>query len=123
MQGGTERRIEQFYNRTAPTLKIIKLSRQKRKRRPAAPPKENRIVLSPEPKRRSCQDIPECDPDVEAGSPEVEEWFDEYDDLKDKEEHRKSQFAEKICITLKVHAQFEEEVFYPQAGEATQEMI
>jgi hypothetical protein len=49
---------------------------------------------------------------------EVEEWFDEYDELKE-DDNRKGELAEKICLALKVHAQIEEEIFYPQAREAT----
>jgi hemerythrin-like domain-containing protein len=52
---------------------------------------------------------------------EVEEWFDEYDQLKDSDEDRKADLAEKICLALKVHAQIEEEIFYPRAGEASQD--
>ena len=52
---------------------------------------------------------------------EVEEAFDEYDDLKDSEEDRKGELAEKICLALKVHAQIEEEIFYPRAREATKD--
>ena len=51
---------------------------------------------------------------------EVEEWFDEYDELKE-EDNRKAELAEKICLSLKVHAQIEEEIFYPQAREATKD--
>jgi hypothetical protein len=50
---------------------------------------------------------------------QVEEWFDEYDELK--EDNRKGDLAEKICLALKVHAQIEEEIFYPQAREATKD--
>src|SRR5437868_13643663 len=50
---------------------------------------------------------------------EVEEWFDEYDKLKDSDKDRKADLAEKICLALKVHAQIEEEIFYPQAREAS----
>src|SRR5215813_1663852 len=49
---------------------------------------------------------------------QVEEWFDQYDRLEDKEEDRKAALAEKICLALKVHAQIEEEIFYTQGGEA-----
>lgn len=49
---------------------------------------------------------------------EVEEWFDEYDELED-DDDRKSELVEKICLALKVHAQIEEEIFYPQARKAT----
>ena len=52
---------------------------------------------------------------------EVEEWFDEYDELKDSDEDRKAELAEKICLALKVHAQIEEEIFYPRAREATKD--
>src|SRR5690242_4314033 len=52
---------------------------------------------------------------------EVEEWCDEYDELKDSDEDRKAQLAEKICLALKVHAQIEEEIFYPRAREATKD--
>ena len=51
---------------------------------------------------------------------EVEEWFDEYDELQE-EDDRKSELAEKICTALKVHAQIEEEIFYPQARKATKD--
>jgi len=52
---------------------------------------------------------------------EVEEWFDEYDELRDSDEDRKAELAEKICLALNVHAQIEEEIFYPQAREATKD--
>ena len=51
---------------------------------------------------------------------EVEEWFDEYDEL-EKDDDRKAELAEKICLALKVHAQIEEEIFYPRAREATKD--
>ena len=49
---------------------------------------------------------------------QVEEWFDEYDELKD-DDKRKGDLAEKICLALEVHARLEEEIFYPQARDAT----
>ncbi len=52
---------------------------------------------------------------------EVEEWFNEYDELKESDEDRKAELSEKICLALKVHAQIEEEIFYPQAREASQD--
>lgn len=51
---------------------------------------------------------------------EVEEWFDEYDELQD-DDARKSELAKQICLALKVHAQIEEEIFYPQARKATED--
>jgi hemerythrin-like domain-containing protein len=49
---------------------------------------------------------------------EVEEWLDEYDELDD-DERRKGELSKKICLALKVHAQIEEEIFYPAARDAT----
>src|SRR4029077_3931926 len=51
---------------------------------------------------------------------EVEEWFDDYNELKE-DDNRKGALAEKICLALKVHAQIEEEIFYPQARQATKD--
>ena len=51
---------------------------------------------------------------------QVEEWFDEYDEL-NKDDARKAELAEEICLALKVHAQIEEQIFYPQAREATKD--
>ena len=51
---------------------------------------------------------------------EVEELFDEYDEL-EKDNDRKTELADKICLALKVHAQIEEEIFYPQARAATKD--
>jgi hemerythrin-like domain-containing protein len=50
---------------------------------------------------------------------EVEEWFDEYDELQ--EDDDKAELAEKICLALKVHTKIEEEIFYPQARKATKD--
>ena len=57
---------------------------------------------------------------LEQDHPEVEEWFDEYDELNE-DDNRKAELAEKICMALKIHAQIEEEIFYPQAREATKD--
>jgi hypothetical protein len=51
---------------------------------------------------------------------EVEEWLDEYDELPEKD-RRKAELAQKICMALEVHAQIEEEIFYPRAREATKD--
>ncbi len=51
---------------------------------------------------------------------QVEEWFDEYDELRE-DDKRKGELAEKICLALEVHSRLEEEVFYPQAREATKD--
>ena len=48
---------------------------------------------------------------------EVEEWFDEYDELEE-DDRRKAELVQKICMALELHAQIEEEIFYPRASEA-----
>jgi hemerythrin superfamily protein len=48
---------------------------------------------------------------------EVEALFEEYEDLED--DDAKQELAEKICTSLRVHTQIEEEIFYPAAREAT----
>ena len=48
---------------------------------------------------------------------QVEEWLDEFDEMKPSD-RRRAELAKKICLALKVHAQIEEEIFYPQAREA-----
>ena len=50
---------------------------------------------------------------------EVEAYFDEFEGLED--DAAKNDLAQKICMALTVHAQIEEEIFYPQAREATQD--
>ena len=50
---------------------------------------------------------------------EVEDMFDEYDELDD--ERRKLPLAKKLCQALRVHAAIEEEIFYPEARKATKD--
>lgn len=50
---------------------------------------------------------------------EVEGYFADYQKLDD--EAAKEALAKKICLALKVHAQIEEEIFYPQARETTED--
>ena len=47
---------------------------------------------------------------------EVKGYFDQYEDLEDDAE--KQALADKICLALTVHAQIEEEIYYPAAREA-----
>lgn len=47
---------------------------------------------------------------------EVKTYFKQYEDLEDDTE--KQALADKICLALTVHAQIEEEIFYPAAREA-----
>lgn len=44
---------------------------------------------------------------------QVESWFHACDSLSD--EQQKSELIQKICMALTVHAQIEEEIFYPRA--------
>ena len=46
----------------------------------------------------------------------VQDLFDQYE--KTRSEDRKAEIAEQICLELTVHAQVEEEIFYPAAREA-----
>src|SRR5580700_10448543 len=47
---------------------------------------------------------------------EVEEYFEEYEDIKD---DAKAELSAKICQALRAHMQIEEKIFYPAAREAT----
>jgi hemerythrin superfamily protein len=61
---------------------------------------------------------------LKADHKEVQELFDEYDQLIEDEEaspEERQQLAEQICAMLTVHAQIEEEIFYPAAREAVEE--
>src|SRR5688572_17991141 len=50
---------------------------------------------------------------------EVEQWFEQFE--KTRSDERKATLAQKICQALTVHAQIEEEIFYPAFIEATEE--
>jgi len=50
---------------------------------------------------------------------EVEDYFEEFSSLDDEAE--KGELARKICMALTLHAQIEEEIFYPQARKATKD--
>jgi hemerythrin superfamily protein len=50
---------------------------------------------------------------------EVEGYFDAYKTARS--DNVKAELARKICSALKVHAQIEEEIFYPQARKATKD--
>ena len=53
---------------------------------------------------------------------EVEKWFDEYEQLDDDAE--KLELFNRIATALKVHAQIEEEIFYPeQRGDVEDDML
>jgi len=50
---------------------------------------------------------------------EVKGWFADYDKTED--DTLKQELADKICLALTVHAQIEEEIFYPAAYEAIED--
>ena len=53
---------------------------------------------------------------------QVEEWFDEFEQLEDDEEKR--ELFGKIALALKVHTQIEEEIFYPaERGDVEDDML
>lgn len=54
---------------------------------------------------------------LEKDHAEVQQYFEQYENLKSDAD--KKALASKICAALKVHAQIEEEIFYPAAREAT----
>ena len=95
------------------------IGRQKRRQRPAGLPKGN--SSRPQSSNRNTQGAsPSALELLKQDHREVEEWFDEYNELKE-DDDRKRALVEKICLALKVHAQIEEEIFYPQAREATKD--
>lgn len=47
---------------------------------------------------------------------QVKSWFEEFD--KSEDNAKKQELANQICMALTVHAQIEEEIFYPAAYEA-----
>jgi hemerythrin superfamily protein len=71
-------------------------------------------------KNRTQAQAPNAFDVLEQDHREVEEWFDEYDEIQD-DDDRKSELAEKICTALRVHSQIEEEILYPRARQATED--
>jgi hypothetical protein len=61
---------------------------------------------SPDRKKETQAASPSAIDLLEQDHREVEEWFDEYDELKE-DDARKAELAQKICLALKVHAQME----------------
>ena len=56
---------------------------------------------------------------LKADHRQVEEWFSEFEKAKDSK--RKTTLAKQICNALTVHAQIEEEIFYPAFLAATED--
>lgn len=57
---------------------------------------------------------------LKADHRQVEEWFEEFE--KSTRKATKKKLADQICQALTVHAEIEEEIFYPAFIEATQDM-
>ena len=64
---------------------------------------------------------------LESDHRKVEMLFDQFEDMKDEEDEGRREVAERICAELTVHAQVEEELFYPwlreNLGEEEMEMV
>ena len=58
---------------------------------------------------------------LKADHDEVEQLFAQYEKQKDKNGGQKGELIEKICTALTVHAQIEEDIFYPAARHALDE--
>jgi hemerythrin superfamily protein len=58
---------------------------------------------------------------LKADHDEVDELFAQYEKQKKKNGGQKADLIEKICTALTVHAQIEEEIFYPAARDALDE--
>lgn len=56
---------------------------------------------------------------LKADHKEVKGWFEQFDKAED--DAKKQELADKICRALTVHAQIEEEIFYPAAYDALDE--
>lgn len=54
---------------------------------------------------------------LKADHRQVEQWFEQFDSTRSSD--RKANLAQQICKALEVHAQIEEEIFYPAFLEAT----
>jgi hemerythrin superfamily protein len=58
---------------------------------------------------------------LKADHEEVTRLFEQYEKAKEKDEQKKSDLIDQICTALTVHAQIEEEIFYPAARNALEE--
>jgi hemerythrin superfamily protein len=80
--------------------------------------RKSRNSTSKEPKSQNKQALGAIDL-LEQDHRLVESYFDEFEDLDD--EAAKGKLAQKICMALTAHTQIEEEIFYPQARNATKD--
>jgi hemerythrin superfamily protein len=58
---------------------------------------------------------------LESQHREVEEMFKKFEDLTDRAKASKKKIADQVCTALTLHAQIEEEIFYPATREASKE--
>jgi hemerythrin superfamily protein len=58
---------------------------------------------------------------LESQHREVEAMFKKYEDLTDRAKAGKKKIADQVCTALTLHAQIEEEIFYPATREASKE--
>jgi len=65
-------------------------------------------------KSRSRNTAPDAIKLLKADHKEVSDLFEAYEKLGERAQTKKAQIASKICKALSVHAQIEEEIFYPE---------
>jgi hemerythrin superfamily protein len=58
---------------------------------------------------------------LESQHREVEEMFKKFEELGDRAKASKKKIADQVCTALTLHAQIEEEIFYPATREASKE--
>ena len=68
------------------------------------------------PRKSTSKATPDAIALLKADHREVEGWFDDFE--KTKSESKKQKLADQICLALTVHAEIEEEIFYPACREA-----
>jgi hemerythrin superfamily protein len=67
------------------------------------------------------KDAPDAITLLESQHREVEAMFKKYEDLTDRAKASKKKIADQVCTALTLHAQIEEEIFYPATREASKE--
>ena len=88
-----------------------------------APAKKTPAKKAPAKKTASTPRLPDAIKLLTADHREVKALFQQYQELvdHDAEDEEKQPIAEQICLLLTVHAQIEEEIFYPAAHESIKE--
>jgi hemerythrin superfamily protein len=112
--------VDAFGNRRARAQRLRTLSAVQRstQRNPtdADPTYRPHFVFDPRQPPAAIQDAIQL---LRADHRKVQDLFDQFE--KARGEDRKAELARKICMELKVHAQIEEEIFYPAARAALKE--